>query len=530
MSNGSSERFEGTKRELVVMVNPSVGLRASGTTVASVEDVDVSPLADLVSTENIALFPLFGVNEERLKEQAETIATTAGTEPPDLSVFYKVEAPGNRFEELAERLRSYEVVETAFVKPPSELPQLLNNMVPSMSPAPPSTSDFTSRQLYLQAAPNGIDALYAAGVKGGSGRGVSIIDIEGAWRFSHEDLLENQGGVIAGTPTSMLAWRNHGTAVVGAIGGDRNGFGVTGICPEANVKAISVFPDSPSWGSAPAIRHAANVLERGDIILLELHRAGPRFNFAPRDDQRGYIAIEWWPDDLAAIQYAISRGIIVVEAGGNGRENLDDPIYDANPASPHGPFPSTWRNPFRRAPIDSGAIIVGAGAPPPGTHGSSHGPDRSRLGFSNFGAAFDAQGWGREVTTCGYGDLQGGPSEDLWYTDQFAGTSSASPIVVGTLACVQGILRAAGKPLLTPAQARSLLRSTGSLQQDGPNGNANQRIGNRPNIRQIVEALLGVPVAVNGRNFIQPAADLISEPITIQIPRSAQIRIDVVSS
>jgi hypothetical protein len=528
MSNGNSGRFEETQRELVVMVDSSVGLRASGTTIASVADVDVSPLADLVSTENIALFPLFGVNEERLK--AETIATTGETESPDLSVFYKVEAPNSRLEELAERLRTYNAVETAFVKPRTELPQVLNNMVHSTDPAPPSTSDFTSRQMYLKAAPGGIDASYAASVDGGGGRGVSIIDIEGAWRFSHEDLSENQGGMIAGSPSSLLEWRNHGTAVVGVIGGDRNGLGVTGICPDANVKAISIFSDSPSWGSAAAIRHAANVLNPGDIILLELHRAGPRFKFAPQPNQRGYIAIEWWPDDLAAIQYANSRGIIVVEAGGNGAENLDDPIYDVNPASPHGPFPSTWRNPFRRGPVDSGAIIVGAGAPPPGTHGTSHGPDRSRLSFSNFGVAFDAQGWGREVTTCGYGDLQGGPSEDLWYTDQFAGTSSASPIVVGTLACVQGILRAAGKPLLTPAQARSLLRSTGSLQQDGLNGNANQRIGNRPNIRQIVEALLGVPVAVNGKNSIQRAADLISEPIIIQIPRSAQIRIDVVSS
>ena len=95
--------------------------------------------------------------------------------------------------------------------------------------------------------------------------------------------------------------------------------------------------------------------------------------------------------------------------------------------------------------------MVGAGAPPPGTHGRDHGADRSRLDFSNYGALVDAQGWGREVTTTGYGDLQGGSIEDLWYTDQFSGTSSASPIVVGALGCVQGFLRAAGRAPLTPA-------------------------------------------------------------------------------
>ncbi|MGA7215447.1 MAG: S8 family serine peptidase, partial [Terrimicrobiaceae bacterium] len=206
---------------------------------------------------------------------------------------------------------------------------------------------------------------------------------------------------------------------------------------------------------------------------------GPRFDFANRADQRGYIAIEWWPDDLAAIRYATGRGIIVIEAAGNGAEDLDDAIYDARPAG----FPATWVNPFRRAQ-DSGAILVGAGAPPPGTHGRDHGPDRSRLDFSNYSAIIDAQGWGREVTTCGYGDLQGGDNEDLWYTDTFSGTSSASPIVVGAVGSLQGALRAAGKQLLTPASARQLLRTTGSPQQDAPGRPATQRIGNRPNLRQ----------------------------------------------
>jgi hypothetical protein len=137
--------------------------------------------------------------------------------------------------------------------------------------------------------------------------------------------------------------------------------------------------------------------------------------------------------------------------------------------------------------------MVGAGAPPPGTHGKDHGADRSRLAFSNYGAAVDAQGWGREVTTTGYGDLQGGGNEELWYTDRFSGTSSASPIVVGALGCVQGFLRAAGKSPLTAAAARDLLRSTGSPQQDGPNGPASQRIGNRPDLRQMIDSLGGIP-------------------------------------
>jgi hypothetical protein len=474
-------------RELVVVMRPEAGVRAAAGNVASLAGADVAPLADVFAEVGAALHPLFGLSEERLLLRAAATAEETGTPPPDLSVFYKVEAPDARLEEVAERLRAAEVVETAFVKPAAELPQRLNDMLPAPEAAPPATPDFIARQSYLDAAPGGVDARFAWAVSGGGGAGVRIIDIEGAWRFSHEDLAQNQGGVAGGTPSADLAWRNHGTAVVGEFGGDRNGFGVTGICPDANVRAISVFGSpEPGWGSAAAVRRAADMLGPGDIILIELHRPGPRFNFQLRNDQRGYIAVEWWPDDLRAIQYAVSRGVIVVEAAGNGAENLDDALYDANPASPHGPFPAWWRNPFRRNPVDAGAIIVGAGAPPPGTHGRHHGPDRSRLDFSNFGAAVDAQGWGREVTTCGYGDLQGGENEDFWYTDRFSGTSSASPVVVGALGCAQGARRAAGQALLTPHTARALLRTTGSPQQDGPAGPRSQRIGNRPDLRQMI--------------------------------------------
>ena len=141
-----------------------------------------------------------------------------------------------------------------------------------------------------------------------------------------------------------------------------------------------------------------------------------------------------------------AKGIIVVEAAGNGTQNLDaaDLLTRRRPG-----FPSSWRNPFNPGNPSSGAVVVGAGAPPPGTHGRDNGPDRSRLDFSNFGARVDVQGWGREVTSTGYGDLQGGSNQDLWYTDQFSGTSSASPVVVGTLAATQGALRSRGHRVLT---------------------------------------------------------------------------------
>ena len=293
-----------------------------------------------------------------------------------------------------------------------------------------------------------------------------------------------------------IDWRNHGTAVLGIISGDENKFGVTGICPEANVRAISNY--GAGQNTAKSIRDAADALRPGDILLLELHAPGPRFNFVQDGStQNGFIAQEFWPADFAAIAYAAWKGIIVVEAAGNGAENFDDALYEKRPVG----FPKSWRNPFNTANPQSGAIMVGAGAPPPGTHNVYyHGADRSRLGFSNYGSRVDVQGWGQEVTSTGYGYLQWSENEDQRYTDTFSGTSSASPVVVGVLGCLQGMLRAADKPLLTPKTARSILHQTGHPQQDEPGRPRTQRIGHRPDLKQAYNKLFASkPVIKDGK-------------------------------
>lgn len=471
--------------ELIVVADPAAALRVGRDGVASAGGADIRGLDAVASRSFVTLQPLHGPEERTLRRAAEA-AATATANVPDLSVYYQVEAPSERLAELAEEIASFEGITAAYVKPAGE-PPLLNDMQPAPEDAPPTTPDFEASQLYLDVAPGGVDARYAWTWPGGGGAGVGIIDCEWGWRFDHEDLTGNQGGVVVGTGGTAT---NHGTAVIGEISGDRNGLGVTGICPDATISAAAF------GASAATIRAAADRLNAGDIILLEIHRPGPRNNFAGRADQDGYIAIEWWPDDFDAILYATSRGIIVVEAAGNGDEDLDDGIYSVRPAG----FPASWTNPFNRANRDCGAVIVGAGAPPPGTHGRNHGADRSRLDFSNYGACVDVQGWGREVTSTGYGNLQGGTDPRFWYTETFSGTSSASPIVTGVLGSLQGALRAAGKAAMTPANARAWLRATGSPQQDEPGRPATQRIGNRPNLRELIQA--HVKADVLGDKFI----------------------------
>ncbi|MFC8132149.1 S8 family peptidase [Streptomyces sp. NPDC057302] len=498
--DGAGFTYRASEQELIVVARPEARLRARAEGVRSAAGSDVSALNMFLGDEQLALEPLFG-NEERLHSTDRRHVGTDGgdgngNDVPDLALFYRVRGGEGRAQELRSRIAALPGIDTAYVKPgavPASLGSTDRPGAPDLGESgrrkegAPVTPDFTGRQGYLRPAPEGVDAQWAWQRLGGSGEGVTVIDIEGAWQLGHEDLTGKLAGVVIGTPIQDVAWRNHGTAVIGVIGGDRNYVGISGIVPEAMTAAASFQP----LGTAATIHAAAQRLGPGDIILIELHRPGPRFDFAPRDDQRGYIALEWWPDDYAAIRYAGAKGVIVVGAAGNGAESLDDAVYERRPDE----FPPSWRNPFNPSNRPSGAVLVGAGAPPPGTHGRDHGPDRSRLAFSNYGARLDAQGWGRETTTTGGswnqpGDLQGGPDEIAWYTDTFSGTSSASPVVVGALACLQGMLKAAGQQLMTPARARTVLRSTGSPQQDAPGRPASQRIGNRPDIKSAVTNLL----------------------------------------
>jgi hypothetical protein len=464
--------------ELILVTAADAGLRMSPRGIVGTPGTNTTGLQEVLGREGVSLQPLFGATASAPGEFA---LAADGAPTPEMGMFYHVEAPPEDLEELAERLRGLNEVAGAYVKPGGEPPvaidlEMLEQMAPTAEEPPAVTPDLRSRQRYLEAAPGGVEARYAWTLNGGRGAGVRIIDCEWGWRFNHEDLRANQGGVVIGQASSD---DNHGTAVLGEISGDRNLFGVEGICPDAWAAAAS-FATLPT---AAVIRQAADRLRAGDILLLEIHRRGPGASGVGQD---GFIAVEWWPDDLAAIRYAVARGVIVVEAAGNGARNLDAAIYN----TPLTGFPPSWRNPFNPSNPTSGAVLVGAGAPPPGTHGRDHGPDRSRLDFSNYGQRVDVQGWGREVTTTGYGDLQGGTDRDRWYTDVFSGTSSASPIVVGVLGCVQGVLRARGRPLLTPVTARRALRATGSPQQDAPGRPRTQRIGNRPNLRQILGSVL----------------------------------------
>ncbi|WNG20722.1 S8 family peptidase [Cystobacter fuscus] len=426
---------------------------------------DLDAVHKYVSRESRAgrLARLFSVDEQTLMSKKAEAELRSGRELADLNLYMEVPvAAGSTFADVAQLVAALDAlpsVETAYAEPPAEPASVpWSSMLTALQGATdlaPVTPQFDGEQGYLQAAPLGVDAVYAWTVNGGTGAGVKIVDVEGAWRTSHEDLpaFFHTGG----TQFADLGWRNHGTAVVGVMVGVKNAYGVTGVAHGAQIGFEAIGAQSV----ASAITNAANAAGVGGVVLIEVHRLGPP-NSTPctcNTQQCDYIAMEYWQAEYDAISLATLSGVTVVEASGNGSSNLDDAAYGGA---------------FDRSSRDSGAILVGAG--------SSAG--RAPMCWTNFGSRVDVHGWGEQVITSGYGDRFNPGDENQFYTAVFNGTSSASPIITGSVASIQGALKANGRNPLSPLAIRDVLVSTGTAQ--APDA---KQIGPRPDLRRALGKL-----------------------------------------
>jgi hypothetical protein len=318
---------------------------------------------------------------------------------------------------------------------------------------------YNAGQDYQDPAPTGIDARWMWTQPNGEGAGIGIVDVEGGWRVTHQDLAGKSPTLIHGVQWST--WEDHGTAVLGEIVAIDNAVGVVGSAPAINsIRMSSIYDSSGTQDVPDALVAAVTAMSVGEILLIEL--------------QTGAFLPEETSDDLLdIIRLATARGIIVVEAAANGNHDLD-----------------TWTTPAGQQRlnrnsadfVDSGAIMVGA---------SVSTVPHDRWWASNYGSRIDCFAWGENVTSTGYGDLDdGGGDADAWYTDTFKGTSSASPIIVSAAALVQSRYQTTGT-LLSPGQMRSLLANpaTGTAQGTTVAG----AIGVMPNLAAIVPTLGLVP-------------------------------------
>ncbi len=384
---------------------------------------------------------------------------------PNFLTYFIVESPGASVEALLRELLTWNSVETAYLDTPASDP-VVN----------PVDDPRTGNQGYLNMAPDGVDARFAWTQTGGDGAGMRFIDLEQGWTLTHEDLTAHGASVLFGTLVNSS--RPHGTAVLGEVCAVDNTVGCVGIAP--NIASLNVVSHSGSLANVPgAIFAAFGTLSFGDVLLLEVQTLTP-FGFP----------VETQPAAFDAIRLATALGIVVVEAGGNGSNDLDNFTDGAGLRV----LDRTNAN-FR----DSGAIVVGAG--------SSLAP-HARLGFSSFGNRVDCYGWGENVDTSS--STSAGVTNI--YTATFNGTSSASPIVAGCALSVQGMAQASMGFRFSPRRLRTILSdpATGTLS----NNPAADRIGVMPNLRNIAITVLAVAPDVYLRDFVGDVGDAHSGSIS----------------
>ena len=429
-----------------VMFHPESQVRLRNGDLVDLSTDALSGLNQILSKlEGKTWFRICDVPEKDMDEWSSNGQKNTGHPVYNMNNIYRLEIPGGKnIWSICSELE--------------ELPGIISAKPVPKPIEPPLPPNYQPQQGYLNPAsstPTGIDASYAWTKTGGTGNGVTICDLEYSWNYNHADISKGAGSSL--NSWTDPGWGNdHGTAVIGELVSDNNGWGTTGICYGSNLKTCGTYygSPSPSWNVAGAIAIAVSNLNAGDIILLE-----QQWDYSPTGGGM-YVPIEWWystspnPQSnnpvYAAITNAISNGIHVVEAGGNGNVNTDGMTWFGN----------------------SGAIIVGAG-------GASAGNDLQRLGFSSYGQRFDLQGWGENVFTTGYGSYYSAEGVNYYYTSSFNGTSSASPIVTGALACAEGYYLANISTIPpTPAYMRTHLTTYGTAQVFGTSG----KIGPRPDL------------------------------------------------
>ncbi len=372
---------------------------------------------------------------------------------PDLSLWYDLRVGGGRAG-VAAAVNSLMESDGVEIAHPAAIPGL-----PSAALAAPATDtpDFAPLQLYLGATPIGLDAPTAWSFPGGRGEGVKFIDVELAWTEDHEDFDADRLFYVGGA-TQNTVYEPHGTAVLGEIIGRHNGYGVDGFAPHVDWGVVAVT--EAEWPSVPhRFFEAMENLGPGDCWLIELQMYPPGRDATPME----YLQINY--DVIWTSSW--SRGVVCVEAGANGGQDLDHP---------------QWEGAFDRSIRDSGAILVAAGTP----------QGRMAEFFTNYGSRMDLHAWGTQIVTTGYGDLYSGGTLQTRYSAGFSGTSGASPMIAGAVLCLEGIARAANGAPLSPEAVRALLRETGIPALDPV-----KQIGPRPDLAAAAVAILD-PVSITG--------------------------------
>ncbi|MEU6402774.1 type VII secretion-associated serine protease mycosin [Streptomyces sp. NPDC046985] len=262
-----------------------------------------------------------------------------------------------------------------------------------------------------------LDALHTQQIwRTTQGKGVTVAVLDTGVETDHPDLAGNvlptKDLIGFGARQGERTWARHGTAMASIIAGHGHGpggaDGVMGVAPEAKILPVRVILEdgdparsrartSRGGALADGIRWAAD--HGADVINLSLGDDSDSAHPEPAEDE--------------AVQYALSKGAVVVASAGNGG-GLGD----------HVSYPAAYPGVIAATAVD-------------------------RYGAR---AAFSTRRWYAAVSAPGVDIIIADP--DHRYYEGW-GTSAASAFVSGAVALIK-----AAHPGLTPAQIKKLLETT----------------------------------------------------------------------
>jgi subtilisin family serine protease len=190
--------------------------------------------------------------------------------------------------------------------------------------APPNDPDYVENyQEYLSV----VNAPQAWSRTHGS---VPVAVLDSGIDATHPDLA---GKVLAGetlcynNPTgSCSAWNSdsygHGTFSSGIIAGaTNNGIGMAGAGWDTKVKMFKILGDDGNGSTIDVATAVINATDEG-FRVINLSLSGPSCQVDPNNCGADY-------DSQSAIQYAVSKGVVVVAAAGNGKPGDNGVTYPA---------------------------------------------------------------------------------------------------------------------------------------------------------------------------------------------------------